>query len=291
MKRHRSRHTTLSLLFQFILGLACLSFFLFHSQLMTSTSSPNLLVVAPTFYATKQDPRFALGIQACQQAAMHQIQLLLIDASPDPSIRTSLEAAGKTADTSWVQVHPQRVAGKKGAALRQGIALAKELLLEGKGVIAFQELEKVDMFRHWSGIDVHNGVVAVGREDHLFRETYPVEQYYAEMFGNLYLNSLASKVGLSAIDWTAGPIAFSAEHAHFWIDFSGDLWDAQLVPLVQAHLAGVSVKSRTIPYRHEAAMKEQEEGDYRWNEKRLLQLNFLKDTVGDYIKHSSKWKE
>jgi hypothetical protein len=37
---------------------------------------------------------------------------------------------------------------------------------------------------------------------------------------------------------------------------------------------------RYTPYRHPESMKEQEEGNPIFNEKRLHQLNFLSDTVG-----------
>ena len=149
------------------------------------------------------------------------------------------------------------------------------------------------MFRHWHAIAKYfdatkSDVVMPRRSDASFQRTYPIEQYHSEMFGNMYLNSLGSKIGLpNDIDWTMGPVAFRCHQAHHWIDYDGAMWDAQLVPLVRAHNAGAKVSSAEIDYEHPATMKEQEQGEPIWNEKRLMQLNFLQDTVAKALKESS----
>jgi hypothetical protein len=261
-----------------------------------STMAVSLIVVAPTFYTSLDETRYHLGVQACREAARHQVRLILVDASPTDDIRVGLQAAGRdTEDPSkeYVKVVRQTAKGRKGAALREAIQLAYQEATDGSQhhgqdstvVIGFQELEKVDMFRHWAPlvnhmVDSSADVTVPRRADSSFQSHYPIEQYHCESFANLYLNSLGADIGLASIDWTMGPVAFRHTYAHHWIDFDGEMWDAQLVPLVKAHLAGAKVSSFQVDYFHPKSMKEEEEGVVKWNEKRLMQLNFLKDTVG-----------
>jgi hypothetical protein len=258
----------------------------------------NLIVVAPTFYSSVEESRFILGLDACRQAARYGIRLILVDGSPLEEIRTALQNAGKNRQgKSFVRVIPQVVPGKKGVALREAIRAALEEfdsagLACGHGVIAFQELEKVDMFRNWNSVVNHMAetgaeVVCPRREDSLFKSTYPIEQYYSETFGNLYLDSLGSKIGFPSIDWTVGPIALRCTLSKYWLDFDGQIWDAQLVPMLHAFLAGAKVTSFEIDYRHSELMKHQEEGQPEWSEKRLMQLNHLSEKLGKKLKESA----
>lgn len=263
----------------------------------------SLVVVAPTFYTSLEEIRYLLGVQACQNAAKYGIRLILVDASPNDEIRQGLERAGqdpKDPSKAFVKVVRQKAQGRKGAALREAIQLAYDEATElASGdrvvVIGFQELEKVDMFRHWMPLVQHMvensaDVTAFRRSDSSFRSTYPIEQYHCETFANMYLDSLGAEIGLTSIDWTSGPLAFRHTLVNHWINFDGELWDAQLVPLVKAHLAGAKVTSFETDYQHPKSMKEQEEGVAAWNEKRLLQLNFLRDTVGKLMTESASAK-
>lgn len=256
-------------------------------QKRMKADSSSIIVVAPTFYESLDETRYRLAVEACQNAAKHQIRLILVDASSDSAIREGLQKAGG----GYVQVFRQTISGRKGAALREAIQLAYEQSNEDN-IIAFQELEKVDMFRHWSPLVQHMietgaTITVPKRHDQSFQSTYAIEQYHCESFANLFLNSLGTQIGLVNIDWTIGPVAFRYDEAKHWMNFDGELWDAQLIPLVQAHLAGATVTSLEIDYHHPHAMKNEEEGRTIWNEKRLMQLNFLKDTVGKLIVDSS----
>ena len=44
-----------------------------------------------------------------------------------------------------------------------------------------------------------------------------MEQYHSEHFANLHLDALGRAVGLPALDWTFGPVAFRASMAHHWL--------------------------------------------------------------------------
>lgn len=162
-------------------------------------------------------------------------------------------------------------------------------------IIGFQELEKVDMFRHWTSIIRHMvesgaDVTAVRREDDAFKSSYPIEQYHCESFANMFLDSLGTGIGLPSIDWTSGPIAFRTSQAHHWMNYDGETWDAQLVPLVNAHMDGAKVTSYEVDYYHPVSMKQQEQGVVAWNEKRLYQLNVLSQKVGQRMKQGSAQK-
>lgn len=271
---------------------------LFPPSEKVMTPPLNLIVVAPTFYSSVDESRFILGLDACRQAALHGIRLILVDGSPLEEIRTALYDAGKNHQgKSHVRVIPQVDPGKKGVALREAIQAAVDEfdtagLLCGDSVIAFQELEKVDMFRHWKSVTNHMaetgaGIACPRREDSLFKSTYPIEQYYAETFGNLYLDSLGSKIGFPPIDWAIGPMAFRCTLSNHWLDFDGQIWDAQLVPMLHAFLSGAKATSFEIDYRHSELMKQQEEGQPEWSEKRLLQLNHLSEKLGKILKESA----
>ena len=269
---------------------------------------PRLIVVAPTFYSDASDVRYALALESCRKAAEHAIEFVLIDASPSQAIRDGLEEAGR----GFVTVVPQTSKGKKGAALREGIQLAAETLLKRdkkmpnttttttttstsatkRAIIGFQELEKVDMVRHWKSIASHasesgSDIVVPKRKDEDFRATYPIEQYHSEQFANLFLDSLGIRIGLGSIDWTAGPVAFDVSMADQWLACDGEIWDAQLVPIIDCFLyRKATVTSFEIDYRHPESMKEQEGGNQAFNEKRLHQLNFLSDTVGKRMREA-----
>lgn len=278
----------------FVLHLSLLSIVLRHDEQVSFAMKPDaesttpLIVVAPTFYTTTEETRYRLGIEACQNAAKYHIRVILVDGSPQPEIRNGLEEAGR----GYVQVLPQTAKGRKGAALREAIQHAHQQSGE-RSMIAFQELEKVDMFRHWLPMikfmtETNADVIVPKRSHETFRSTYPIEQYHCESFANSYLNSLSASIGMTPIDWTIGPVAFKYNQAEYWINFDGELWDAQLVPLVKAHLSGAKVEIFEIDYLHPKTMKEEEEGVAKWNEKRLMQLNFLKDTVGKLMVENAK---
>ena len=139
----------------------------------------DLTVVAPTFYATVDDIRYRLGLEACQNAARHHIRLLLVDASPTDDVRDGLVAAGK----GYVKVMNQTSSGRKGAALREAIQWASnDDKKDSPMIIGFQELEKVDMFRHWGPLVQHmmetsSDITVPRRKDDSFRTGYPIEQY------------------------------------------------------------------------------------------------------------------
>jgi len=253
--------------------------------------TPRLIVVAPTYYDDESDVRYALALDSCRSAAKHGIDCILIDASPSQATRDKLEEEG----SGFVRVIPQTSKGKKGAALREGIMQAAQTLKRQisssnnetrRSIIGFQEWEKSDVLRHWKSIALHalesgSDIVVPRRRDAEFRSTYPIEQYHSETFANMLLDCLGEKIGLESMDWLNGPVALDVSMAEIWDAHNGSMWDAQLVPIINAFLDyNAKVSSFEIDYLHPESMKEQEEGNYIFQEKRLYQLNFISDTVG-----------
>ncbi len=264
-------------------------------MLSTGSSSLDCVVVTVTYYPNTSDIRFPLALELCKLAAGKKIQTVIIDDSPDHhAVRDALEQAGD----GHVKVYQQNKAiyQGKGGALRQAIYNARELIDTNdldKTAICFAEPEKVDIMNHmhlivkpilYGGTDV----VVPMRCDELFKETYPIEQYHSENFANLHFNSLAQQFqgfqteDAKNIDWLFGPFAFRTSLADSWLNYTGNSWDAQMIPYVRAvRHENRRITSVTINFRHPKQMKKQEEGDTSWTEKRLHQLNILFDLLGE----------
>mmetsp|Transcript_16950 Transcript_16950/g.45637 ORF Transcript_16950/g.45637 Transcript_16950/m.45637 type:complete len:262 (+) Transcript_16950:83-868(+) len=239
---------------------------------------PSVVLVAPTFFKGVDEARFILTVKACQDAAARGLPMILVDASDD-AIRATLAASG-------AHVVQQSGKGRKGVALREAIQLAITLHGASDPVIAFFEPEKAGIVAHVVAAAAHLraqslDVVVPCRDDALFRETYPIEQYHQERFANLLIDTLATKRGFPAgLDWTFGPVCFRAGLASHWTQYNGELWDAQVVPYVRAVLwHGARVGSYTVPYAHAEQMKREEENHFAWAKKRFDQLSLWVATL------------
>jgi hypothetical protein len=251
-----------------------------------------VVVVLPTFFKSKDDLRFKITLRTCQEFARLKMNAVIVDASPLESIRSEMICHGTKDGQEYVRVFGQSYSGKKGAALREGSTIAYQCLNGEDGVIAFQEPEKVDMVCHWFSLgktlQSDFDICVPKRSMASFRSSYPIEQFHSENFANLYLDALAKNIGFPSIDWTMGPMAFKASFARHWVEYKGDLWDMQLVPLVRAqrwHKAKIIVHEVDFIYPRE--MFEEETGSELWCEKRLFQLNFLIEHVGRALKEAS----
>lgn len=253
-------------------------------------------VVTVTYYPDTSDVRFQLALQLCKLAAHHNIHLFIVDGSPDhPTIREQF----KHESDGYAHVFEQERATYpgKGGSLRQSILKAAEWLAKngvdvGDAAICFTEPEKIDLINHVNKIVEPilcgtTDVVVPTRDDGLFRESYPIEQYHSESFGNLHFNLLARQIeefrasGTQDLDWLFGPFASNARHAGSWLNYTGTSWDAQMIPYVRGvRMQKWRISPVTVDFRHSREMKEQEEGDATWTAKRLNQLNLLFDLLG-----------
>ena len=215
----------------------------------------------------------------------------------------------------------------KGGALREAADVAASLDGVGDDTwLCWQEAEKSDMMRCWqtevivsnvqncsgSGSNVNTGidadidaetgidtgidilseydVICPKRGDGCFKQSYPIEQYHSESYGNYYMNCVmkgalqvandemgpVSGIACKDIDWHFGPFAFRRKLLPLWLKYEGTSYDAQLIPIVAAIRKGYSVNSSLeVTFLLDGKMKEQEEGNLEFIEKRLLQLNDL----------------
>lgn len=264
--------------------------------------SSRTFVVTTTYYPDLDDIRFHLAIKLCKLAQLHKIHLIIVDGSPDhESVADQFQQAG-TAEYVHVHLQDKTEFSGKGGGLRQAIQHATNLIQDSNkqrgnalndAVICFTEPEKVDMMNHMIEIakPILGGVTDVvvpTRNDAFFKQTYPIEQYHSENFGNLHFDILANQFegfrreGAEKLDWHFGPFAFKASLAASWLNYEGTSWDAQMIPYVRGvRDENWRILSVMVNFRHRKEMKEQEEGHPDWTKKRLMQLNILFDLLGD----------
>lgn len=267
-----------------------------------ATEKTGFVVFTCTRYDNIDELRFKMCLTMIQKCQTHACPVVVVDGSPSEEVHSALKSSGAI-------VHRQTTEGGKGAALREAAMIASQLPgVTDATPLCWQEPEKIDMVRHWETVlDTNNfsagseSVVDVAvpwRNQRLFQETYPIEQYHSEMYGNHYLDTVAEKElkllnlelpgvafeivdpKLPRIDWHFGPFAFRAEHVKLWTEYKGgDSYDAQLVPIVHAMRKGLKVCSRVVDFEAPSEMKKEEEGNVNFIEKRLAQLNDLDPRV------------
>ena len=223
------------------------------------------MVFTATWYSGADDVRCLAATETLRALVAAGLPVVVVDASPAAAVRDLLSATGAI-------VSEQKAVGKKGAALREAVAIASAL----PGVVAetwlcWQEPEKTDMVRHWAtALEAAKDadVLVPRRESARFAATYPIEQVHSETYGNLYLDAAARRHcdALPPLDWHFGrgrlflfcgtppsqptpgsrpgrPFAFRARHSDLWTRFGGPMYDAQeraaAVPRWPAEEAGV----------------------------------------------------
>lgn len=254
---------------------------------MTTTQEPtvtewitkqNFLVFTVTWYNDASDIRLQTCLRTLEACASMHIAVVVVDSSPPP-IRDQLKRTGAI-------VVPQQTSGRKGVALREAAAYASTV--KGVGphtMLCWQEAEKTDMIRLWSealaSVKDNCDILVPRRDPKFFQETYPIEQYHSENYGNLYLDAVAREHAeqMPSIDWHFGPLAFRSKHVELWTTFSGDSYDAQLVPIVHGARKGLTIASVPVDFKADLHMKAQEENNVTFIEKRLAQLNELDPRV------------
>ena len=240
-----------------------------------------VVVFTCSFYGSTEEVRFKCCLDMLGVAKHYGVRVVVVDGSPDDKVREMMKERGAH------EVVKQTAKGKKGAALREALALARGVAGDdGDCLLCWTEPEKADMGRHWRKIrDAARGggldVVVPSRKDAVFKRTYPIEQYHSESFANAYVNLAAKAGGFEgdALDWHFGPFATKAAHAGLWLEGDGELWDAQVLPIVRAIQDGLAVGSVEVDFEAPYPMKKEEENDLAFCGKRLMQINFLDPKV------------
>lgn len=228
----------------------------------------NFIIVTATRYKNSDD-RFLLAQNMIELATNEfHYQVLVIDDSDDPEIQQILSDKG-------ARVLKQGTSGF-GNAVRQAIREGARMV-GPKGVIAWQEPEKIDMVRHYVTLVVPltkgEADIVIPKRTAESLETYPIEQIYSEKLLNRYSWLLSGKK--FDFDLGSGARVFKISIAHAFTMYDGALWDALVVPVIRAAQAGYNVVSAPINYTHPPSQKLKEEGERAWCEKRLCQLQHL----------------
>ena len=265
-----------------------------------------LVIFTVTRYFSTDDLRFKQCMSTISFPSPYH--LVIVDGSPSEEVHSALQ-------NTRAIVHRETQQGGKGVQLRQACQIASELPgVTEDTLLCFQEPEKTSMVDCWESVFAHGesaDVVIPYRSHYCFQKSYPIEQYHSENFGNFYLDaamnealkndkeakapdlthsSLVREIEKStskipSIDWHFGPFAFKAKHIQLWTAYNGNSYDAQLVPIVHAMRKGLTLSSVCVDFELDQSMKEQEEGNVEFIEKRLYQLNILDSKV------KSAWTE
>lgn len=259
--------------------------------------SKNIVIFTCSYYSSVSDLRLKQCLETLNHASYgsNTVATVVVDGSP-----TEVHEYLKSSSPNTIICKEKGTFGKgKGGALREAAFVASTL----PGVIddtwiCWQEAEKSDMMRCWQseifeaspkiGNDVD--IVCPKREDGNFKESYPIEQYHSESYGNYYMNAVMKNalnvinkknsqdvaIHCNSIDWHFGPFAYRKKIQDFWLEYKGTSYDAQLIPIVAAVRKGIRVESSLeVTFRLDEKMKEQEEDNVDFIEKRLHQLNDL----------------
>jgi len=250
-----------------------------------------LVVFTCTYYTGTTDLRYQQCLETLQAASTNSIPIVVVDGSPSDDVHQGLSQTGAI-------VCKETAGGGKGSALREAALNAAEKVpgVTEHTLLCWQEPEKTGMIRLWKEIlpqiSHDSDVVVPRRDDECFKSSYPIEQYYSESYGNLYLDTVMKDAitkdpsgvmrvpasdaaiprGTSLIDWHFGPFAFRKAHLDLWSKYKGNSYDAQLVPIVCALRRGLVISSIGVKFHLDPKMREQEEGDVGFIEKRLNQL-------------------
>lgn len=239
-----------------------------------------------TYYNDVRDLRFHQCISTIRHS--QYIPIVIVDGSP-PEVHEALRNTD-----ALVFRESDRFGNGKGGALREAAQIAASLPgVNSSTWLCWQEAEKSDMIRCWqdflfsTSVKDSDEIITPNRDDSNFKKSYPIEQYHSESYGNYYLNCVMRRAldentssGIGNIDWHFGPFAFRQKLVQLWTSYKGNSYDAQLVPIVHGIRKGYRINTDiTVPFVLDEKMKQQEEGNIEFIEKRLNQLNSLDPRV------------
>lgn len=257
----------------------------------------DMVIFTCTYYSNINDLRLNQCLKTLQsEFGAASVPVVVVDGSP-PEVHECLKRC-----TGAIVRREQKIYGKgKGGALREAAMIAGSLPGVTKSTfLCWQEAEKSDMMRCWQtevreGSNTSDEVICPARDDTCFRNSYPIEQYHSESYGNYYLNCImkgeleatnkdaSGIISCGEIDWHFGPFAFRRQLLDLWMKYEGSSYDAQLIPIVAAIRKGHQVNTGiNVTFKLDDQMKKQEEGNLDFIEKRLHQLNDLDPKVKQF---------
>ena len=303
-RRHNpQRYLALTILLTTVTASTLLTLvYLFTMQQQRQPSSslvPRVILISTTYYHSLSDSRASLAQQTAQAARTHRVPYIVVDGSPSADIAAALEREGATV----IREDVKAMGGKgKGFAYRFGIreAMSRSAALfpaaGAEYVICISEPEKVDIVRFLPQLasillpatpaPANSPNILVPARSTGGFASVPVEQRYSELFANRHLANLAQQLdppfayttqpANQPLDLLFGPVLFHSSVAHYWLAHTSPLWDAQIVPYIEAAYAGDGrVVGVEVEYRHPAEQTKEEEGRVEWSGKRYMQLTVV----------------
>ena len=232
------------------------------------------VVVTATFYneGPDLDVRLPLAIATIRAAAVLRLPIIVVDGSPDPEVRRTLEDAG-------AEVIAQKEPGF-GPAVRQVVSAGQDMV-PADGFVCWQEPEKMKYIpmvpRLVAAGRRRNAAIVVPKRTETSWKTYPIEQRHQERFINFYVRIISG--GRLDFDLTHGPKLFRGIAVPLVLAYSGRAWDAHMVPVVRAVKRGMVVISVPVGYPYPPAQRRVEEGNEFYCRKRLEQINVDTSTI------------
>ena len=299
-RRTSQRHLALLLLTLLAASTLLALTYLSTMQHTSSSAAPRVLLISTTYYHSLSDSRATLALQTARAARTHHVPYIVVDGSPSEDISAALSREGAIV----IREDVEAMGGKgKGFAYRYGIrqSMARSTaLLPSAGaeyVICISEPEKVDIVRFLPQLaelilpasstpsPAAPNIVIPARSPAGF-SSLPVEQSHSEQFANSHLSNAARQLDPpfrystqppdQPLDLLFGPVLFHASLAHYWLASSSPLWDAQIVPYIQAAYDGLGrVAGVEVEYRHPPEQTREEEGRVEWSGKRYMQLTLV----------------
>ena len=270
-----------------------------QQQQPSTASTPRVILISTTYYHSLSDSRASLALQTAQAARIHHVPYIVVDGSPSDDVAAALDKEGAIV----VREDVQAMGGKgKGFAYRYGIrqAMARSAALfpsaGAEYVLCISEPEKIDIVRLLpqlasillpaapAPVDTPN-ILLPARSTAGFA-SIPTEQRYSEQFANEHLRNLARQLqppftfttqpSDRPLDMLFGPVLFHSSLAPYWLASTSALWDAQIVPYIEAVYAEEGrVVGVEVEYRHPVEQTKEEEGRVEWSGKRYMQLTVV----------------
>ena len=237
-----------------------------------------MYLIMPTKYDSIENPRFGIFKNTLQATSISiSTTVIIVDSSPIEVYRAIQTYILELQMSNIILLQIDKTF-KKGHSIRFGISHA--LSLSAGAIIGFQEPEKVDMIQYYNRIiqqhEENPTWVCVPKRSPRSWSSYPIEQQHSEQFANSLLKARSS----IDIDWFFGPILFTSDLAHHWIEYDGDMWDAQVVPLLSCI---PHIRESTVDFQYPTEQKQDEQYNSSYIEKRYYQLNQLVGTVTQFL--------
>ena len=229
---------------------------------------PKAVLVTTTFSKSAEDLRFQLALKTRDEAQKAGYPIIIVDGSPEESMRDLLRAHGAT-------VYKEEGRGM-GASRRQTI---KAGIDTGTDVIVWLEPEKHPLVPllgdciEWvlDGVDL----VIPCRQS---LESLPEYQELSELRANRELGFITGRPDL---DLMFGPRVMSRTSAELLQKYVGkpseDNWQILFIPVLQALEMKMPVCSMLVDYVHPPEQTVAEQGDEVMNKKRDIQRHDLVD--------------